>query len=49
MLMGNFVEKERKLKKLKHVSALACIFGRRVESDIIKFCFFSVLVLCTQV
>jgi hypothetical protein len=27
--MGNFVEKDRKLKKLKHVSALACIFGRR--------------------
>jgi hypothetical protein len=28
--MGNFVETGLKLKKLKHVSALACIFVRRV-------------------
>ena len=31
MFMGNFVETGGILKKLKHVSALACIFGRRVS------------------
>jgi hypothetical protein len=31
MFMGNFVETGRKLKKLKHVGALACIFVRRVK------------------
>ena len=30
MFMGNFVETGGRLKKLKHVSALACTFGRRV-------------------
>ena len=32
--MANFVETGRKLKKLKHVSALACIFGRRAGTNI---------------
>ena len=31
MFMGNFVETGRKLKKLKHVCALVCIFVRRVK------------------
>jgi hypothetical protein len=31
MSIRNFVETGRKLKKLKHVSALACIFVRRVH------------------
>jgi hypothetical protein len=35
MFMANFVETGRKLKKLKHVSALACIFDRR-EIDLGK-------------
>ena len=34
MLMGNFVETGLKLKKLKHVGALACIFVRRGISDV---------------
>ena len=35
--MGNFVETGRKLKKLKHVSALACIFGRRENLLALEF------------
>jgi hypothetical protein len=32
--MGNFVETGKKLKKLKHVSALACIFVRREKNRV---------------
>jgi hypothetical protein len=34
MFLGNFVETGWKLKKLKHVGALACIFVRRAKAGV---------------